>query len=162
MKHKIQPFPTVLKVQTNLQKKVIHLVRTQNIPETNISYPLDTHTYVCVSRGNEMLVLRKIFAYVLHGWTQRLFRLIWSLGLDDNRSFWNSTWLVKWKRNHVFLINAKLPRHFQLSDTLSVGIKVGLSPSKKNLFYLLQWKPFKNGEKCFLFRFKSSFCSQDI
>ena len=67
MKHKIQPFPTVLKVQTNLQKRVIHLVRTQNIPETNISYPLDTHTYVCVSRGKEMLVLRKTFAYVLHG-----------------------------------------------------------------------------------------------
>ena len=27
-------------------------------------------------------------------------------------------------------------------------IKVGLSPSKKHLFYLLQWNPFKNGEKC--------------
>ena len=32
----------------------------------------------------------------------------------------------------------------------------------KNLFYLRQYKPFKNDEKCFLFHLKSSFCSQDI
>ena len=41
-------------------------------------------------------------------------------------------------------------------------IKVGLSPSKKNLCYLLDWKPFKNDGKCFFFTLKSSFCSQDI
>ena len=40
-------------------------------------------------------------------------------------------------------------------------LKVGLSPSK-NYFYLLQWKPFKNNEKLFLFHLKSSFRSQDI
>ena len=40
--------------------------------------------------------------------------------------------------------------------------KVGLPPSKKNLFYRLQWKPFKNDEKSFLFHLKSSFRSQDI
>ena len=34
--------------------------------------------------------------------------------------------------------------------------------SKKNLFYLLQWLPFKNDEKCFLFHVKTSFRSQDI
>ena len=38
--------------------------------------------------------------------------------------------------------------------------KVGLSPSKQNSFYLLQWKPF-NDEKC-LFHLKSFFRSQDI
>ena len=32
----------------------------------------------------------------------------------------------------------------------------------KKLFYLLQWKSFKNDEKCFLFHLKNSFCSQDI
>ena len=32
----------------------------------------------------------------------------------------------------------------------------------KEIFYLLQWKPFKNDEKCFLFHLKSSFCFQDI
>ena len=32
----------------------------------------------------------------------------------------------------------------------------------KNLCYLLDWKPFKNDEKCFLFHIKSSFRSQDI
>ena len=33
--------------------------------------------------------------------------------------------------------------------------------SKKKLFYLLQWKPFKNDEKCILFHVKSSSHSQD-
>ena len=32
----------------------------------------------------------------------------------------------------------------------------------KKLCYLLQWKPFKKGEKCFLFHLKSSFRSQGI
>ena len=32
---------------------------------------------------------------------------------------------------------------------------------KKKMRYLLQWKPFKNDEKCFLFHLKSSFRSQD-
>ena len=41
-------------------------------------------------------------------------------------------------------------------------LKVGLSPSKKNLFYLLQWELFKNDEKYFLFNIKIFFCSQDI
>ena len=41
-------------------------------------------------------------------------------------------------------------------------LKVGLSPSEKVSFYLLQQKPFKNDEKCFLFHLKSSFRSQDI
>ena len=40
--------------------------------------------------------------------------------------------------------------------------KVGLTPSKKSLFHLLQLKPFKNGEKCFLLHLKSSFLSRDI
>ena len=43
-----------------------------------------------------------------------------------------------------------------------IFIKVGLPPSKKNLFYLLHWESFKNDEKCFLFHLKSSFRSQDI
>ena len=33
---------------------------------------------------------------------------------------------------------------------------------KKISFYLLQWKPLKNDERCFLFYFKSSFRSQNI
>ena len=43
-----------------------------------------------------------------------------------------------------------------------IWLKLGLSPSKKISFYLLQWKPFKNDEKCFLFHLKSSFLSQNI
>ena len=38
------------------------------------------------------------------------------------------------------------------------GIKVGLSPSKTK-FLLLEWKPFKNDRKCFLFHLKSFFGS---
>ena len=40
-------------------------------------------------------------------------------------------------------------------------IKVGLSTFKK-IGFLLQWKLFKNNEKCFLFHLKSSFHSHDI
>ena len=43
---------------------------------------------------------------------------------------------------------------------LRANLKNGLSPSKR-IFYLLQRKPFKNNEKYFLFRLKSSFGSQD-
>ena len=46
--------------------------------------------------------------------------------------------------------------------TFCRSIKVGLSPSKQNYFYLLQWKSVKNDKKCFLFNHKSSFLSQDI
>ena len=40
-------------------------------------------------------------------------------------------------------------------------LKSDSHPPKK-LFYLLQQKPFKNDEKCFLFHRKSSLPSQDI
>ena len=36
-------------------------------------------------------------------------------------------------------------------------LKVGLSPSKKISFYLLQWKPFKNDENSFYFILKALF-----
>ena len=39
---------------------------------------------------------------------------------------------------------------------------VELSPSKKNLFYILERKTFKNNETYFFFHLKSSFCSQDF
>ena len=48
------------------------------------------------------------------------------------------------------------------SYILDLAIKVNLSPSRKNLLYLLQWKPLKNDEKCFLFHLKRSFRSRDI
>ena len=45
---------------------------------------------------------------------------------------------------------------FKLGD-----LKVEVSPSKKKLGYLLDWKLFKNDEKCFLFHLKNFFHSQD-
>ena len=44
---------------------------------------------------------------------------------------------------------------------MNFEFKVELSPSKK-LCYLLYWKPFKNDEKYFVFKLKSSIRSQDI
>ena len=44
---------------------------------------------------------------------------------------------------------------------LIISFKIGLSPSKK-MFYLLQCKPFKSDEKCFLFHLKGYCRSQDI
>ena len=52
--------------------------------------------------------------------------------------------------------------HGDQTNAAKLIIKVGLSPSKKNLFYLLHWKPFKNDEKGFLFHLKSPFRSEDI
>ena len=48
-----------------------------------------------------------------------------------------------------------------LQNVFSI-FKVELSPSKKIFFCLLQGKPSKNDEKCFLFHLKSSFRSEDI
>ena len=48
-----------------------------------------------------------------------------------------------------------------MQKTISMLIKIGLSPSKKISVYLLQCKLFKNDEKCFLFQLKSSFRSED-
>ena len=53
-------------------------------------------------------------------------------------------------------------RNVSFSENFAYVLKVGLSPSKKISLYLLQRKPFKNDEKCFLFQLKSSFRSQDI
>ena len=51
MKHKIQLFPTALKVQTNLQKRVIHLVRVRKIfPKLTFLTPL-IHTRTCAYQG---------------------------------------------------------------------------------------------------------------
>ena len=38
-----------------------------------------------------------------------------------------------------------------------ISFKDGLSPCKKNLHYLLHWKPFKNDGKCFSFHSKAIF-----
>ena len=46
-------------------------------------------------------------------------------------------------------------------QSLHFNFKVGLS-FQKELFYLLQLKPFKIDKQFFLFHFKSSFCFQDI
>ena len=70
--------------------------------------------------------------------------------------------------------NSSLPLNLSLQVLCSYSISfflftwpsptltVGLSPSKKKLFYVLQWKYFKNDEKCFIIHLKSPFCSQFI
>ena len=69
-----------------------------------------------------------------------------------NLYFWRKPkWLV-WVSSSSFE-NVKL--------IVLVFLKPDYHPSKK-LSYLLQWKPFKNREKWFLFYLKTSFRSQDI
>ena len=72
----------------------------------------------------------------------------------ESQKFWRSTYynpLIRTymdvSRGHSILMfkTFKL-RHIWMIPTIM--IKVGLPPSKKNSFYLLQWKPFKNDEKC--------------
>ena len=41
-------------------------------------------------------------------------------------------------------------------------VKVGLSPSEKISFYLIQQNPLKNEEQGFLFHLKGYFRSQDV
>ena len=42
---------------------------------------------------------------------------------------------------------------------ITLAFNVGLSPSKNNLFYMIQWNSFKNDENCFLFHLQSFFPS---
>ena len=58
--------------------------------------------------------------------------------------------------SHRYKTNYKC-RHIKINNHLQ---SYSHFPKKKN--YLPNWKPFKNDEKCFLFRLKSSFCPQDI
>ena len=45
---------------------------------------------------------------------------------------------------------------------LAYKLKIGLSHSKKKLFYFLQGKPLKSDENCFLFHLENYYRSQDI
>ena len=54
-----------------------------------------------------------------------------------------------------------LPLSFLLNSP-KLLFKVGLSPSKKILCYLLDWKPLRSYEKYLLFHLKTSFSSQGI
>ena len=60
--------------------------------------------------------------------------------------------------NSLLICNAK-----QLTGSSDgyIALKVGLSLYKKK-FYLRQWKPFKDDEKCFSFHPKTFFPTQDI
>ena len=50
---------------------------------------------------------------------------------------------------------------YYIDYTIILNLK-SYSHLPKKLFYLLQSKPFKNDENCFLFHLKSSFRSEDI
>ena len=51
---------------------------------------------------------------------------------------------------------------FALSKGVAKVMLKSDSNFPQNFFYLLQWKPLKNADKCFLFRLKFPFSSQDI
>ena len=85
-------------------------------------------------------------------------RMIWNItGGRSNTSKIESLFLQLLSKGTFDSINDKN------SEVLATDIlKVGLSPSKKILCYLLYRKHFKDHGKCFLFDLKSSFRSQDI
>ena len=63
------------------------------------------------------------------------------------------------KRSMPFDVTS-LYRNIPIIDKLNIiknCVKVGLSPSQKSLLYLLQWKSFKNDEKCSCFILKALF-----
>ena len=82
-----------------------------------------------------------------------------SLDRHEKLQFWNQIYQkcplrLKEKLMFSFLDMEAYPIRYQ-------RFKSG-SRIPKNLFYLLQWKLFKNDENYFLFNLKSSFSSQDI
>ena len=71
----------------------------------------------------------------------------------ENNFHWNNLqWLVSAIFHFSFFFKIKIKLYY--SQTLTF--------QKKKLIYLLQWKPFKNNQKCFLFHLKSSPRFQDI
>ena len=70
-------------------------------------------------------------------------RIFWS---KSDRWFFHKGYWVYFGKNRSFVSRNQ-------SRTLAF---------QKNLCHLLDWKPFKIDEKCFLFHLKSSFRSQDI
>ena len=74
--------------------------------------------------------------------------------LENDFSYWLQVWQYHFSQAKEATSKISAPVH--------CSFKVELSPSKKISFYLLQWKPFKNNEKCFLFHLKNSFRSRDI
>ena len=84
---------------------------------------------------------------------------------SGNYRVWIHSKTRTWHNNNIQLRRSKV-FNFQCDLAWSreksvIWLKVGLSPSKK-VCCLLDWKPFKIDEKCFLFQLKSFFVSQDI
>ena len=72
-------------------------------------------------------------------------------------------WISKYNEIEAYLLSKSRATWLLTSDFRKIFFSHSrLSPSKKKLFYLLQWKSFKNDKNCFLFHLKSSFHSQDI
>ena len=70
-----------------------------------------------------------------------------------------------WYLSHIVLSSKSIGKGLGIQNFTKVFLWkyfFGLLSSKKNLCYLLDWKPFKNDEKCFLFHLENSICSQDI
>ena len=106
-----------------------------------IRYISTTTRYFVIKLGNVVSYYKGLLCIILHNLLNK-----WSH---------EAMWQIK------FIIYP-LPQSLRPLNVIRWWLKVGLSPSKKTSFYFLQWKPFKNDEKCFLFYLKSSFRSQDI
>ena len=108
----------------------------------------------------------------------------WQIFCERNSDVWIEliSHITKWNNNYSFLPafsfdesneryilgEKQCPLNFELlrwspkrmvtyKGLTHNALKVGLSSSKKVLFYLLQWNPFKNSENDFYFMLKALF-----
>ena len=107
-------------------------------------------------------ILRDFLEHLFCVTCERLLLVLVRIGLVWRAANLLIFWIIVYKS--VFQI---LGYSFQLilhwcTPNQRTNLKVGLSPFKKKIFYLLRWNRFKNGEESFLFLLKSSFRSQDI
>ena len=69
---------------------------------------------------------------------------------------------MKWKKKCKIWLAKKSLKMVIFQQELLKSDSNHPKKKQKKAFYFLQWSPFKNDEKCFLYHLKSSFRSQDI
>ena len=92
---------------------------------------------------------------VLMWWNMYIHKLLWVCVIM-------SCYVETSSQTHNYQNFINQTTHFYRNWSILISaLKVRVSPSKQNSFYYLQWKPFKNYEKCILFHHKSFFLSPD-
>ena len=88
-------------------------------------------------------------------WCLIVRRTIWTTPLICKANQWTDFFMIR-----TSLMNEL--RFIQRIHRVNWIISKSDPYTPNKLFYLLQWKPFRTDDKCFLFHLKRFFCSQDI